>query len=120
MCIRDSSKTHGYSTGGYHVDPTSPSDVSPNNIWNTIDKIAFANDGNATDVGDLPLDGSQYRVRTSAANESTTNGYASGGVPTAHEEMYKFPFASDTNATDIGNLVAPERSLGGAGNINGR
>ena len=113
------SKTHGYSTGGYHLDPTSPSD-QVNNIWNTIDKIAFANDGNATDVGDLPKDGSSYRVRTSSANESTTNGYASGGVPQNIEEMYKFPFASDTNATDIGDLVNPQNSLDGAGNMNGR
>ena len=113
------SKTHGYSTGGYHVDPTSPSD-QVNNIWNTIDKIAFANDGNATDVGDLPDDGGNYRVRTSAANESTTNGYASGGQPNVIEEMYKFPFASDTNATDIGDLVNPTNAYGGAGNMNGR
>ena len=113
------SLTHGYATGGYHSDPTSPSDQA-GNIWNTIDKIAFASDGDATDVGDLPDDGGAYRVRTSSANESTTHGYASGGVPQVIEEIYKFPFASDTNATDIGDLVNPQNALGGAGNMNGR
>ena len=34
--------------------------------------------------------------------------------------MSKFPFASDTNATDIGDLVNPQNALDGAGNMNGR
>ena len=112
-----SSSTHGYATGGYH---NSPSPNQTNGIWNTIDKVAFASDGDATDVGDLPSQGGAFRQRSSNANESTTNGYCSGGVPHVIEEMSKFPFASDTNATDIGDLVNPQNALDGAGNMNGR
>ena len=88
---------HGYTSGGV-IQP-------PYTVANTIDKFPFASDGNATDVGDITQK-RQYLVGQS----STESGYASGGAIatnplTLYTTIDKFPFASDTNATAIGNLT---------------
>jgi len=87
-----SSTTHGYASGGAA-------------ITNVIDKFPFSTDTNATDVGDL----TQARI-ASAGQSSTTFGYASGGTvppasPPGVNTIDKFPFASDNNATDVGDLT---------------
>ena len=90
---------------GYHVGGNGPSNV--------IDKFAFATDGNATDVGDMT------EGRTgSAASASDTHGYASCGdnYPTgarARNTIDKFAFASDGNATDVGDAYHARSFLGG-------
>ena len=79
---------------------------------NTIDKFPFAVDSNSSDVGNLSS------VRTSFSGpgqSSTTHGYVSGGyVPGAPgsgtvNTIDKFPFSTDTNATDIGDLSQARR-----------
>ena len=94
----------GYTSGGFS---------DPQTYRNTIDKFAFATDGNATDVGDLTL------ARASVAGQSSTeSGYTSGGSnpsqPTAAQNIIdKFPFAADGNATDVGDLTSVRQRFAG-------
>jgi len=94
-----SSTVSGYSSGGVDQRGSSPT------IYNVIDKFPFASDANATDVGDLTI------PRLAVAGQSSAdNGYSSGGgdpalSPFALDTIDKFPFASDANATDVGNLL---------------
>jgi len=90
-----SSAESGYTSGGQ----------SP--ILNTIDKFPFAANANATDVGDL----TQARAAP-AGQSSDVSGYTSGGLdpgitppPTLVNTIDKFPFATDANATDVGDLT---------------
>jgi hypothetical protein len=90
----------GYTSGGGNLDSS---------FLNVIDKFPFAADGNASDVGDLS------QVRTQVAGQSSlVSGYTSGGVtfpatPTRVNTIDKFPFASNANATDVGDLTAVRR-----------
>lgn len=94
-----SSKTHGYTSGG-RVPPPRVS---------LIDKFQFVTDNNATDVGNL----TQERNGVTG-NQSTTEGYAAGGnVPPFTDTVDKFPFSIDTNATDVGNLSQSRDALAG-------
>jgi len=81
---------------------------------NKIDKFPFASDTNATDVGDLT------QIRSCVAGQSSTvSGYTSGGTLPAPlgggstNTIDKFPFASDTNASDVGNLTQGRATAGG-------
>jgi hypothetical protein len=81
---------------------------------NTIDKFPFASDASATDVGDLSF----FRSGVSGQS-STASGYSSGGVgnpPSAvgiTNTIDKFPFASDGNASDVGDLTVARISSAG-------
>ena len=102
-----SSSTHGYSSGGGLSVPTP---TLPNTT--TIDKFPFATDANATLVGDL----TEAR-RVGAGTYSTTHGHSSGGGHPATPTLYsnvidRFPFASDTNASDVGDLTQARRTTG--------
>ena len=45
---------------------------------------------------------------------STTHGYSSGGVTTGRIDIIdKFPFASDDDATDVGDLTVGKNANGG-------
>jgi len=99
-----SSTTHGYTSGG-----SAPA------YLNTIDKFPFATDTNATDVGDLLLPNGG-----NAGQSSPTHGYSSGGYvppsspPGAYQNVIqRFPFSSDTNATDVGDLTRNHSNLAG-------
>lgn len=82
---------------------------SPGN--NTIDKYPFASDTNATDIGDL-----FFQAWGTNAESSDTHGYQGGTYAPGNNpapmggggyinNLCKFPFASDTNASDIGDMV---------------
>ena len=92
-----SSSTNGYTSGGYGV----PASVGTN----TIDKFPFAADTNSTDVGDLTV------LRAAAAGQSSSfEGYISGGMllpsfSSPSNTIDKFPFATNANASDVGDLV---------------
>jgi hypothetical protein len=91
-----SSDSSGYTSGGYGTSIP---------ITNIIDKSPFASDTNSTDVGDLSI-----TKGYSAGQSSTISGYTSGGIwpsasPATHNIIDKFPFASDGNATDVGDLT---------------
>lgn len=92
-----SSADNGYTSGGQQ---------SPSLNVNVIDKFPFSTDTNATDVGDLTV-----ARKTVSGNSSTTHGYTSGGIgpstpPTSYQNIIdKFPFTTDANATDVGDLL---------------
>ena len=96
------STTHGYVAGGIDVDPSaSPVVVYPL----TIDKWAFASDGNATDVGDITR-----AIYGGGGNSSSTHGYMTGGfgptVPGRSADIEKYSFSSDGNSAQAGDLTA--------------
>ena len=73
---------------------------------NIIDKYAYASDGNATDVGDTPATTNQ-----NSGCQSDSTGYIVGGyrlndaLPYSANIIWKFSFATDGNATDVGDLT---------------
>ena len=97
------STTHGYGSGGYRQQDSPPAMEA-----DEIEKWTFASDSDATDVGNL-IAGSYV----GASGQSSTYGYHVGGgnqygpgpQRSYHDDMNKWPFASDTNATDVGNLI---------------
>ena len=92
-----SSSTYGYSVGGMMSGP-------PNGHTDIIDKYAFANSANATDVGNLI----RAQGYVASGTNSESYGYAAGGTmnpPGDDDTIQKFAFASDGNATDVGNLI---------------
>jgi len=105
-----SSETHGYTSGG---QPGTDNDF--------IDKYPFAiSSGAATDVGDLTTGRG-----THAGTSSFTHGYSAGGVNPPGPPYYsniidKFPFSTDANATDVGDLAIAKNSAGTVETQSGR
>lgn len=104
-----SSSTFGYSAGGFTFQ--SP----PNNSTRLIDKFPFAVDSyNATTVGTLDI--ARF---TMAGQQSSTNGYTSGGgivpPPTYNSTSFieKFLFSADSNSNIIGYLSSDRRNVTG-------
>lgn len=105
VAMGQSSTTHGYISGGFI--PGVPA------FYTSIVKFPFATDTNASSVGDL----TQGR-RQGAGQSSTVSGYTSGGeasspVTSSVNTIDKFPFATDANATDVGDLAAIRRGVSG-------
>jgi hypothetical protein len=106
-----SSTVSGYTSGGY-APPFS----------NVVDKFPFASNANATDVGDLTV-----ARRGVAGHSSTVSGYTSGGqnASPVFPNFYvntidKFPFATNANATDVGDLTPGEgANVVGKGQVSG-
>ena len=95
------SETHAYAASGSLYPPFSA-------YSNVIDKFPFSSDANATDVGDTVIAGHYWADGCS----SSTHGYALGGTdpgapPNSYSLMEKYPFASDANSTDVGDLYSP-------------
>ena len=95
---------YGYCVAGHHTIPSS---------INTIDKYPFASDSDATDVGDV----TEPLLYYTGGSNSLTHGYRAGGyvnLPNnaGSEVIDKWPFASDTNASDVGNLLAVYSHVG--------
>ena len=131
-----SSETHGYITGGYGVAPTSgynpdgigtapgpsgyPGTPSPGPVNfpfnNKIQKWPFSSDTNSSNVGDL-----NTMSRYPGGASSGIAGYNAGGrtPQSPHgsrigKTIDKFPFATDANASNIGDLSASS-----AGSVSG-
>jgi hypothetical protein len=92
-----SGTTHGYTAGGQS---------------DQIQKFQFASQATGTDVGNLLNHGGHQSGtwnNQSGATSSATHGYVIGssmvGVPPS-TVIQKFPFASDTNSTDVGDLTS--------------
>ena len=103
------SETHGYVAGG----ATATGPLGTEHVGtNDLEKFAFTNDANGTDVGDMTVS-KTYR----AGQNSTTDGYASGGVDAPGSNIVnvidKYPFASDANAADVGDVTGGR--YGGSG-----
>ena len=102
--------TSGYTTGGGAGSPTQP---PPTTTVNTIDKFPFASDANATDVGDRTITATRMAGQSSDANGYTSGGRALSGPVFGYNVIDKFPFSSDANAADVGDLSVTR--YGGAG-----
>ena len=103
-----SSETHGYASGGVQT---------PQGYQKIIEKFTFASDGNATDVGDITT----ARGDRTSGNSSLTHGYVAGshqgGASGYTNVIDKFTFASDGNATDVGDLTQSKLGMAGAGSL---
>ena len=99
------SETHGYKAGG-----SSASGTYPTTSYG-IQKWSFASGTqNAVDVGDTIVG-----RWLNAAHSSTTHGYQSAGSAGGNgNSIEKFPFASDSNATDVGNLTVSGSYVSGS------
>ena len=99
-----SSTTHGYVSGG---------NTGPSVSYDIIERFSFTTDGDATDWADL------ISARTRLAPVSScTHGFTLGGGDETNsantiDAIQKFPFASQTNATDWAD--ATTRKFAGAG-----
>jgi hypothetical protein len=106
-----SSSESGYTGGGTN---------STFAVVNTIDKFPFAANANATDVGDLTV-----ARETSGGQSSTVSGYTSGGADfdafpfISYNTIDKFPFASNANATDVGDLLSATYGAGQSSAVSG-
>ena len=99
-----SSTTHGYASGGYPLPSAGA----------VIEKFSFSADGNSTDVGDLTVSKTQ-----SAGQSSIESGYVTGGYDLSNPSppptiqtfdiIEKFPFSTDANSTDVGDLTQARR-----------
>lgn len=98
-----SSKTDGYSLGGYANPPL----TSKSNI----EKFPFASDTNASNVASL----TQARYGLSG-HSSLAHGYGTGGSSAGvgqRNTIDKHSFASDANATDVGDLTKLTNDMSG-------
>ncbi len=103
-----SSTTHGYASGGYPLPSAGA----------VIEKFSFSADGNSTDVGDLTVSKTQ-----SAGQSSIESGYVTGGYDLSNPSppptiqtfdiIEKFPFSTDANSTDVGDLTQARYGAGG-------
>lgn len=94
-----SSTTYGYNFGGVNYQP------APDTYSNSVTKFPFANNSNSTLVGSM----ASAKATRVAGVSSTSHGYMAGGVSTPWSPdangIGKFSFASDANATDVGDLT---------------
>ena len=58
----------------------------------------MSTDADSTDVGDCTI-----TIHTRTGSSSTTYGYTAAGTGN-NNTIEKFPFATDSNATDVGDL----------------
>ena len=98
----------GYTLGGEDTNP-----YHTPNYSTVIDKFPFTSDASATDVGDL----TQPVSRHSSAS-SSSHGYRHGGeagpTPVSYSNVIdKFPFAANTNASDVGDMTAAVMNTAG-------
>jgi hypothetical protein len=95
-----SSATHGYTAGGW-------------TITNNIDKFPFASDGDGTDVGDLTVGRARNAGQTDAVNAFGYNTGGASSTTASKDEIDKYSFSTDGNATDVGNLTIARMYMSG-------
>ena len=103
----DIAGSYGWYVGGETSDPSS----TPVN--ERITKVPFTSDSPGADVAELTI----YRT-DSTPLQSTTTGYVYGGIQQdpyiqGTDVIEKFPFASNSPATDIAEATATRRGPGG-------
>ena len=75
----------------------------------TMRKYQFNTSNNMTTVGNLTT-GTTNRVQMNGTMSATYGYCCGGGEPTEVNVIDKWPFATDTNATDVGDLTQTRRS----------
>lgn len=115
----NSSTTHGYVLGG-NAPGLSPGGSQSNWYVNNMSKFAFSASISMTDVGDLIYPKQQT---SSAANETSGYDYGSAAssapnnptgqaTPVVGNIIEKYPFSTDANSTDVGDLLSTGRYSG--------
>jgi hypothetical protein len=104
------STENGYVHGGFQPGLTTPAS-------DQIEKFPFSSDTNATDIAELA-----YRQDHTTGSSSTTHGYNLSGRyagptgtpadPTLDNSIQKYPFASDSPATDIAEFTSGFNAVG--------
>jgi hypothetical protein len=92
--VQVQSSTDGYAHGGYAAGYLSK-----------LDKFSFASAGTATLIGSITTAGA-----SSSGCNSDTYGYRVGGNNPTTNVIDRWPFASDGNAVDVGDLLAAVNS----------
>ena len=112
-CRGNSSGTHGYITGGTQYAP------QPAGTHNGIERFPFASDSDSVDWADMTNSKSNNTINTG----NGTYGFAMGGdgsaAPYYTNVIDRFPFATETNATDWADMTAQNGGGGGASYISG-
>lgn len=93
--VGQNSVTHGYSSGG---------SGSPSTI-NIIQKFPFSSDANSTDVGDLLGNRENGSGQSSTENGYNSGGYSANPYTPSYNVIEKFPFSSDANSADVGDMA---------------
>lgn len=98
-------RVSGHSTP--HCGYTSGGDIGQPDPSNRIERFPFSADTYSSDIADLTGSGREQH----AGNSSDTHGYVTGGEPrpdpgsgNGQTTIEKFSFASNSNATDVGDL----------------
>ena len=102
--VGQTSADSGYTSGGTNGGPVA---------LNVIDKFPFSTNANASDVGDLTVARSTAAGQNSNANGYTSGGINFGGPATSLNVIDKFPFASNANASDVGDLTVARSDVAG-------
>jgi hypothetical protein len=104
-----SSQTHGFSVGG-------SLDVSGSDT-NIIQRFPFASDGDAVDWADLTNSAKQQSASASSATHGWTLGGNNFNHATISSNIDRFPFASQTNATDWADATTTKTAGAGCSSI---
>ena len=109
-----SSSSNGYVAGGEGTFLYTPAGARTS----VIDKFPFSADQNASNIGDLAA-----AVSYAGGNSSSTHGYCTGGskdpsppgppYTRVADEIQKYSFSSDGNASDVANLLSQQIRLSG-------
>ena len=101
-----SSSNHGYCVGGRNNSPNSGHQTA-------IQKFPFSSDANATDSGDLTQNRYQSVEQTSSTHGYQSSGFTYSGGGSGVTGIDKYAFASDSNASDVGDLYAKKYNASG-------
>ena len=109
-----SSTTRGIWYGGSIYGPDAPAYT----MYNNIDYITIASNGNATDFGDTITGGGDHFTTGSASNK-IRGGFGGSSTPTLLNTIAYITIASTGNAIDFGDLTAVEYNKAGASDNHG-
>lgn len=116
-----SAPEYGYTASGFDLTYYYSPNPSVPNTWaysNYVEKFPFASDTTRDSYQTFPY----YRAEC-VGNSSEEAGYYSGGMygnPASQSNqgaIFKFPFASDTSASNIGNLSLSRKGGAGASGV---
>ena len=110
-----SSPTRGVWFGGSIYGPDAPAYT----IYNVIDFITIASEGNATDFGDTRYATSGVHFTTATGSNSIRGLFAGGSRPAIVTEIQSITIASTGDASDFGDLSASKYNGAGASDSHG-
>ena len=110
-----SSPTRGVWFGGSIYGPDAPAYT----IYNVIDFITIASEGNATDFGDTRYATSGIHFTTTTGSNSIRGVIGGGSTPTVRIEIQYITIASTGDASDFGDLSTSKYNGAGASDAHG-